>query len=80
MKKTAKKQSPRAEKPAAPLPKVDAQAFAENMAKASDLWQRVVQAMASGSMAKPPTVGHTDTISLIPMSSSSRIIASGSGK
>lgn len=42
---------------------VDAQLLAENMAKASDLWQRILQALATQHLAQPASMGHTDPLS-----------------
>ncbi len=39
---------------------IDPQVLADNMSKASDLWQRVLQAVAARGLAHPPTLGHTD--------------------
>lgn len=39
---------------------VDAQLLAENIAKASELWQRVLQTLASNNLAQPTNLGHTD--------------------
>lgn len=49
--------------PAAPPPEVDAQQLAENMAKAGDTWQRILQALATQQLAQPATLGHTDPLS-----------------
>ena len=60
-KSNAKKTAPQLPDNEAPL---DPQAFALNMTAASDLWQRIVQAAASQSLAKPMTIGHSDPISM----------------
>ncbi len=57
------------QKKPSPMPKlpdqpIDAQAFADNMARASDLWQRVLQTALSKYMAKPATLGHSDPLSM----------------
>ncbi len=41
-------------------PQVSPEKFAENMAAAADLWQRIMQTSAAKSLAKPATMGHTD--------------------
>lgn len=53
-------------KPAASTPPagIDAQQLAENMGKAGDVWQRVLQALATQQLAHPKTMGHTDPLSL----------------
>ncbi len=58
--------STRSKKPAAAAIEqpIDAQAFAENMAKASDVWQRIVQACLSQQLSRPVTLGHTDPMSM----------------
>jgi len=43
---------------------VDAQAFAENLARASDIWQRIAQAAMANHINHPQTVGHSDPISI----------------
>ncbi len=43
---------------------LDPQVFAENMAKAGDLWQRIMQNGAAKSLAKPATMGHTDPMTM----------------
>lgn len=43
---------------------VDAQAFAENMARAGDVWQRIVQASLAKGLAKPMNLGHSDPLSM----------------
>lgn len=43
---------------------IDAQQFSENMARASDLWQRIVQATLTHQMSKPITLGHSDPMSM----------------
>lgn len=48
----------------APERPIDAQAFADNMAKAADIWQRVVQACLAQQMTKPITLGHSDPASM----------------
>lgn len=48
----------------APEQPVDAQAFADNMARASDIWQRVVQAALAQNMNKPMNLGHSDPLSM----------------
>jgi polyhydroxyalkanoate synthase len=57
------KPSKKPTKPTADQP-VDAQAFAENMARASDLWQRIVQAVLSQRSITPINLGHSDPASL----------------
>ena len=44
---------------------IDAHAFTENMGKATDLWQRIVQATLSNQMQKPMTLGHSDPMSMV---------------
>ncbi len=46
-------------------PTIDAQAFADNMAKASDIWQRIAQAMMSNQLNHPTSIGHTDPASMM---------------
>ena len=48
----------------APEQPIDAQAFAGNMARASDVWQRIVQACLSQQLSRPVTLGHTDPMSM----------------
>lgn len=43
---------------------IDAQAFADNMTRASDLWQRILQASVARHMAAPMTLGHSDPMSM----------------
>lgn len=43
---------------------INAQLFADNMAQAGDLWQRVLQTVASKYLAKTPTLGHSDPLSM----------------
>ncbi|MFM9889096.1 MAG: PHA/PHB synthase family protein [Rickettsiales bacterium] len=58
---SAKKQS---STPAADA-EVDSQAFAENMGRAGELWQRIVQTSLAHRMANPLTLGSTDPMSLM---------------
>ena len=44
---------------------IDAQAFADNMAKASDIWQRIAQATISNQLNKPVNLGHSDPASML---------------
>lgn len=39
---------------------IDAQLFAENMAKAGELWQRILQTLSTHALARPASIGHTD--------------------
>ncbi len=50
--------------PTTPDQPVDAQAFAENMGRASDLWQRIAQAVMSQRSVTPMNLGHSDPASL----------------
>jgi polyhydroxyalkanoate synthase len=43
---------------------IDAHAFAENMSRAGELWQRIVGITLSQNMAKPMTIGHSDPLSM----------------
>lgn len=43
---------------------IDAQRFAENMNRASELWQRILGITLSQNMAKPITLGHSDPLSM----------------
>lgn len=43
---------------------IDAQVFADNMAKAADIWQRIVQASLNNQWNKQLTLGHSDPISM----------------
>jgi len=43
---------------------IDAHAFAENLARASDIWQRIAQACVSNQLNRPATLGHSDPISM----------------
>lgn len=43
---------------------VDAQAFADNLARASDIWQRIVQTTIANQMTHPLTLGHSDPASM----------------
>ena len=46
-------------------PGIDSQRFTENMAKATELWQRILQITTAHRMAQPvATMGHTDPLSL----------------
>ncbi|PZP84568.1 MAG: class I poly(R)-hydroxyalkanoic acid synthase [Azospirillum brasilense] len=65
-KRTAKpRPAAAAKKPEAPAPQdtIDAQLFAENIAKAGELWHRVMQGIASSKLAQPGSIGHTDPLS-----------------
>ena len=62
MPKSPKK--PHRSNPAAPEQPIDAQAFADNLAKAGDIWQRVVQVCLAQQLAKPMTLGHSDPASM----------------
>jgi len=42
----------------------DPQEFAQNMAAAADLWQRITQVMAAGRMQQPMSMGHSDPMSI----------------
>ena len=59
MKATAKK--PMAKETDTPI---DAQRFTENMARASDLWQRIAQAALTNNLSQPMTMGHSDPLSM----------------
>jgi polyhydroxyalkanoate synthase len=48
----------------APEVTIDAHAFAENLARASDLWQRIAQSIAQRQLGKPMTLGHSDPLSM----------------
>ncbi len=50
--------------PQTPESTIDAQALAENLRRASDLWQRVMQAMVNSQLVKPATLGHSDPVSM----------------
>lgn len=54
-------------KSAAPAPVephgVDAQLLAENLGRAGELWQRILQTIASQNLAQPANIGHTDPLS-----------------
>ena len=41
---------------------INAEQFAHNMAKAGELWQRVLQELSAKAMRKPVAVGHTDPL------------------
>ncbi|MES2984591.1 MAG: class I poly(R)-hydroxyalkanoic acid synthase [Pseudomonadota bacterium] len=43
---------------------IDAQHFMENMARAGDIWQRILQATTAHQLAKPMTLGHSDPRSM----------------
>jgi polyhydroxyalkanoate synthase len=43
---------------------IDAHRFAENMNRASELWQRILGITLSQNMAKPMTLGHSDPLSM----------------
>jgi polyhydroxyalkanoate synthase len=43
---------------------IDAQVFADNIARASDLWQRILQAATAQQWGTPLTMGHSDPISM----------------
>jgi polyhydroxyalkanoate synthase len=43
---------------------IDAQAFADNLARASDIWQRIAQACVSNQLNRPSTFGHSDPVSM----------------
>lgn len=43
---------------------IDAQALAENLAKATDIWQRIVQTVLSQQASHAPTLGHSDPFSM----------------
>lgn len=45
-------------------PPINAQQLSENLARASDLWQRIAQAMVSQGLAHPQTMGHTDPLKM----------------
>ncbi len=42
---------------------IDAHAFAENIGRASELWQLILQALGARNLAQPITAGHTDPLS-----------------
>ena len=44
---------------------IDAQAFADNMAKASDIWQRIAQAALSNQLQQSTHLGHSDPASMM---------------
>ncbi len=48
----------------AEAPPIDAQAFAENISEASDLWQRVMQAYLAQQLGPSQTLGHSDPTSM----------------
>ncbi|MFZ4541522.1 MAG: PHA/PHB synthase family protein [Rickettsiales bacterium] len=50
--------------PNAPIQPIDAQAFAENLAKASDIWQRIAQACMAEQMKRSGSMGHSDPMSM----------------
>lgn len=65
-----KKKTNTAKKPSAPAPEttpqtsgVDAHVFAENIARAGELWQRIMHSLAAHNLAKPVSLGHTDALS-----------------
>ncbi|MDX2095027.1 MAG: class I poly(R)-hydroxyalkanoic acid synthase [Alphaproteobacteria bacterium] len=60
MPRTPKK--PHKSHPHAPEQPVDAEAFANNMARASDIWQRVVQALVAQQLSAPTHLGHSDPV------------------
>lgn len=43
---------------------IDAQTFADNLARAGDIWQRIVQTVVSHQMTRPVTLGHSDPASM----------------
>ena len=43
---------------------IDAQAFADNLARASDIWQRIAQSMLAAQLNRPATLGHSDPLSM----------------
>ena len=49
-------------KPQTPPTSPDPQLLAENMTKAAELWQLIMQTGAAKSLATPPTLGHSDPI------------------
>ena len=60
-----KKSSTKSAAASAPESTVDSHRFAENMAKASELWQRILQTTTAHRMAQPvATLGHTDPVAL----------------
>ena len=53
---------PSTEQPSAP-DTLDARLLADNLAKAADLWQRIMHTLSSANLARPAAVGPTDPIS-----------------
>lgn len=45
-------------------PQIDANRFTENMARATELWQRIAHTAMSQQLARPVTLGHSDPMSM----------------